>query len=98
MIKLLTLKIGMNIVSDIDEIGSTVILKKPVVVITQQQNGQLSVGFSPFLDLCEEFDTGISIDKSEFLTITTPNTELKNQYSKFFGSGIQIVTADSIPK
>jgi hypothetical protein len=98
MIKLLTLKIGMNIVSEIDEIGSTVILKKPAVVITQQQDGQLAVGFSPFLELCEEFDKGISIDKSEFLTITTPNTELQNQYSKYFGSGIQIATADSIPK
>lgn len=98
MIKLLTLKIGMNIVSDIEEIGSAVILKKPAVVITQQQNGQLAVGFSPFLELSDEFDTGITIDKSEFLTITTPNTELKNQYSKYFGSGIQIATADSIPK
>jgi len=98
MIKFITFKIGMNVISDVDEMPDFYILKKPAVVMTQPQNGQLSVGFSPFLELCDEFTTGIQINKKDVLTINTPNVELQNQYNKHFGSGIQIATADMIIK
>jgi hypothetical protein len=98
MIKLLTLKLGMNIISDVEQQDSKVIIKKPAVVMSQQQSGQIAIGFSPFLEMSEEFETGITIDMTEVLTITTPKLELINQYNRYFGSGIQIATAESLLK
>jgi hypothetical protein len=94
MIKFITTKIGMNIIADVEERTVDYVIKKPAVVMMQQQNGQLSVGFSPFLELCDEFATGITISKNDVMTVNTPNTELQNQYNKHFGSGIQIATVD----
>jgi hypothetical protein len=54
------------------------------------------MGFSPFLDFCVEFSTGVKFSSSDILTVTTPAIELQNQYNQVFGSGIQI--ASSIPK
>jgi hypothetical protein len=54
------------------------------------------MAFSPFLDYCAEFKTGISFHRNDILAITTPVVELENQYNSVFGSGIQIAT--SIPK
>jgi hypothetical protein len=54
------------------------------------------MGFAPFLDFAEEFTTGIKFSMDNVLCITTPSKDLENQYSKMFGSGIEI--ASSIPK
>ena len=51
------------------------------------------MGFAPFLDFAEEFLTGIKISMDNVICITTPTTELVNQYNKVFGSGIQIAAA-----
>lgn len=50
------------------------------------------MAFAPFLDFAEEFTTGITIEMDSVLCITTPNTDLENQYSKVFGSGIEIAS------
>ena len=47
-------------------------------------------------EFAEEFKTGIPLPKDNVQCITTPMTELANQYNQVFGSGIQI--ASSIPK
>jgi hypothetical protein len=54
------------------------------------------MAFSPFLDYCDEFKTGIKLSMTDVLCITTPVRELENQYNSVFGSGITI--ASSIPK
>ena len=54
------------------------------------------IGFIPFLEYCQEFDTGISISGEDILTVNTPHVQLENQYNDMFGSGIQI--ASTIPK
>jgi hypothetical protein len=54
------------------------------------------MAFSPFLDYCQEFKTGIRIHEDDILCITTPMREVENQYNQIFGSGIQIASA--IPK
>jgi len=50
------------------------------------------MAFAPFLEYCEEFNTGIKITMDNVLCITTPSRELENQYNKVFGSGIQIAS------
>ena len=41
----------------------------------------------------EEFDLGITIKQDDVFCVTTPVTDLLNQYNKMFGSGIQIAPA-----
>ena len=68
-------------------------LKQPVQVILQNTQQGPMMGFAPFLDFAEEFLTGIKISMDNVICITTPTTELVNQYNKVFGSGIQIAAA-----
>lgn len=72
--------------------GSTI--KKPVQVIVQPgQDGTPMMGFAPFLQFTEEFETGIALSANDILCITTPVRDLENQYNKMFGVGIEIVSA-----
>ena len=71
-------------------------VKQPVQVVVQPTQQGPMMGFAPFLDYAEEFETGIELNKRDILCVTTPSRELENQYNKVFGSGIQIASA--IPK
>jgi hypothetical protein len=95
-LKLLTFKTNQTILGDVEYISGVYTVKKPVQVIVQPTKDGPMMGFSPFLDYCLEFSTGIEFVSSDILTVTTPAIELSNQYNQVFGSGIQI--ASSIPK
>ena len=94
--KLITLKTNHTILGDITEKGNILIIKKPVQVIVQPTQEGPMMAFAPFLDYSEEFTTGISFSTADILCINTPKRELENQYSKMFGTGIEIASA--IPK
>jgi hypothetical protein len=95
-IKLITLKTNHTILADVEFDDDVCLLKEPVQVIMQPTKEGPMMAFSPFLDYCEEFKTGIRIQKEDVLCITTPMREIENQYNQVFGSGIQI--ASMIPK
>ena len=94
MIKCVTMKTAQTIMGEVDEAGSIVVIKKPVQVIVQPgKDGTPMMGFAPFLQFTDEFDSGIRINYSDVLCITTPVRELENQYNKTFGVGIEIVSS-----
>jgi hypothetical protein len=99
-IKLITFKTNHTILAQIDEHLETKSdsfkVKQPVQVIVQPTKEGPMMGFAPFLDYAEEFNTGIELNKVDILCVTTPSRELQNQYNQVFGSGIQIASA--IPK
>lgn len=98
-IKLLTFKTNHTILGDVEISNETIKIKQPVQVVVippKSAQDQGGMAFSPFLDYCAEFKTGISFHRNDILAITTPVVELENQYNSVFGSGIQIAT--SIPK
>lgn len=96
-IKLVTFKTNQTLLAEIDCTSEKEIsLKEPVQVIVQPTKEGPMMGFAPFLDYAEEFNTGIKVSMNDVLCLTTPSRELQNQYSKMFGSGIQIASA--IPK
>jgi hypothetical protein len=96
-IKLVTLKTNQTILAEIDCTGEKEIsMKEPVQVIIQNTKDGPMMGFAPFLEYAEEFNTGIKVSMEDVLCLTTPSRELQNQYNKMFGSGITI--ASSIPK
>jgi hypothetical protein len=96
-IKLVTFKTNHTILAEVDcTKNDELVLKEPVQVIMQPTKEGPMMAFAPFLEYCEEFNTGIKITMDNVLCITTPSRELENQYNKVFGSGIQI--ASVIPK
>ena len=96
-VKLVTFKTNQTLLAQIDCIGEKEIsLKEPVQVIVQPTKDGPMMGFAPFLEYAQEFNTGIKISMSDVLCLTTPSRELENQYNQVFGSGITI--ASSIPK
>jgi len=98
-LKLITFKTNHTILGDVVEAISFSIIKYPVQVVSvppQGPNEPSSIAFSPFVEYAEEFRTGFKIKNEDILMISTPVKEVMNQYSKIFGSGIQIAT--SIPK
>ena len=96
-VKLITFKTNQTIIASVvAEYDERITVKETVQVIVQPSKDGPMMGFSPFLEYAQEFKTGISFDVSDILCITSPVTELENEYSKLFGSGIQI--ASSIPK
>lgn len=93
-IKLITLKTNHTLIGNIDCVSDTEIsLKEPVQVVMQPTKDGPMMAFSPFLDYCDEFKTGIKLSMTDVLTITTPVVELQNQYNTVFGSGIQIASS-----
>lgn len=98
MVKIIPLKMGINLIADlISEETDFVVLKKPGAIFMQPQNGQVMIGFSPFLEYTLEFETGMEIKKADIFGIFSPNIEMNNEYNKAFGSGIQIASADVLP-
>ena len=96
-IKLITFKTNQTLIGEIvNESSTSITIKQPVQVVVQPTKEGPMMGFSPFLEFAEEFKTGIPLPKDNVQCITTPMTELANQYNQVFGSGIQI--ASSIPK
>lgn len=99
MIKLITFKTNHTIIGNVDEVGDHVQVKQPVQVISvppSPENPQGGIAFSPFVEYANEFNTGFKFNRSDVLMISTPVTELENQYNHIFGSGIQI--AQTLPK
>ena len=96
-IKCITFKTQQTILCDLEYTDDyNLKIKTPVQVISippqsSQETG--GIGFAPYLPYSEEFDVGITIKQEDVFCITTPVTDLVNQYNKMFGSGIQIVPA-----
>lgn len=98
----LTMKGGMNtLMAQVcpSENDFEVVIKNTVMIIVippRTSSDTSSIAFTPFLNYTNEFGSGIKIHRSDILTMTTPVTELLNQYNSVFGSGI--VIASGLPK
>jgi hypothetical protein len=94
MIRVIAMKSGMNLIADVEVNDQGAILKKPAAVVMQNSpNGESMIGFSPYLIYTEEFNTGIAICYEDFIAVLTPEVEILNAYSKYFGSGIQVASS-----
>jgi hypothetical protein len=96
MIKLVTFKTNQTLIGDVEETATNVSIKMPAQVIIQPTQQGPTLAFVPFLEFSQEWKTGVSVFRSDVLSINTPVDQLINEYNKIFGSGIQI--ASTIPK
>ena len=95
-IKLITFNTQQTIIAEIvEEDDLDFLVKNPVQVIAvppRNANDQGGVGFAPYLAYTEEFDKGISIKNENIFCVTTPVSDLLEQYRKMF-SRIEIAPA-----
>jgi len=70
-------------------------LENPAIIIPV---GKGELALAPWLPYSTVEDTGIEIKDSSVTFVTTPRTELVNQYSTMFGSGLVIPNGVSAPK
>ena len=95
-IKLITFNTQQTIIAEvIDEGDVGVLIKNPVQVIAvppRNANDQGGVGFAPYLAYTEEFDKGITIKQENVFCITTPVSDLLEQYRRMF-SRIELAPA-----
>jgi len=97
-VKLITFKTNHTILGEVKDLPENdyVEVKNCVQVISvppTPQNPQGGITFVPFVEFAVEFKTGFKIKRQDILMINEPILEVENQYSKIFGSGIQIASS-----
>lgn len=93
MIKCIQLVNGHDLIGDMekDVTGDYYIVKDPAAVHmmpSQTGNGQFSIGLIPFMPFSET--NRITITRDKIVIEFEPSIEMRNNYSKMFGSGIEI--------
>jgi hypothetical protein len=69
-------------------------LKHPATIVLQQgQNGQVGVGIAPYMPYA---DGNIKLYKTAVASEAAPDQQMKNEYNRIFGSGIQIAPASAL--
>ena len=68
-------------------------LKKPASIVMQRTEQGVGVGLAPYMP----YATGnIDLHRTAIASDAEPDTQLVNEYSRLFGSGIQIAPASAL--
>ncbi len=92
MTKVFKLINGEEIIAKTTICGLGYILKDPAAIVIQQTEKGVGVGLAPYMPYA---DSEITLYASAIASESTPNLAMENEYSRIFGSGIQIATAGS---
>jgi hypothetical protein len=71
----------------------TVELKKPAQIIVQQTERGMGVGLAPYMPYVEG---NVSLYRNAIASEGEPVDQMKNEYNRLFGSGIQIAPASAL--
>jgi hypothetical protein len=95
MIKIIQLVTAQEIIGDIDEKDDTYLVKDPanIHMVPQGNGGSFGIGLIPFMPYV---DGRLTVKKDKVVITAEPSVEMRNNYSKMFGSGIEI--ANVMPK
>lgn len=85
-VKIVRLTSGEELICKVTDNGDDITIKNPAILIPTGE-GQLAFGqWLPYADISD----GLTIDKKYTIFMVTPATELGNQYSTSFGSGLVV--------
>ncbi len=88
-IKIIKLITGEEMIGDMSQSGDNVTVSNPATVhLVPNQAGTMGIAMVPFAPYAEDDDFLFSL--SHIMTVYTPGTDLRNQYSQRFGSGIVV--------
>jgi hypothetical protein len=95
MIKVYKLISGEELIGEVFNVfGESVELKNPATIVIQQTQKGMGVGLAPYMPYAE--DEKILLRNSAIASEATPAVNMVNEYSRIFGSGIQIAPAGSV--
>lgn len=72
---------------------STEEIKNPAIVMMQRTEQGMGVALMPYLPYC---DGNISFHKNGIIAEGEPSQNMRNEYNRIFGSGIEIVPASAL--
>lgn len=89
MIKVLQLVTAQEIIGEVEELGPNYVVKEPATIhmVPQGQGTSFGIGLIPFMPYVEG---KVTISKDKVVIVAEPTVEMRNNYSKMFGSGIEI--------
>lgn len=88
---------GQDIIGEITELEDVIVMRNPAaihLVPAQNSGNQFGIALMPYAPYAEF--SKIKIHKDKISIEFEPTVELRNNYSKMFGSGIEI--ANSMPR
>ncbi len=68
-------------------------LKNPATIVMQQTAQGMGVGLAPYMPYAKG---NVDLYRQSIASEAEPDVKMENEYSRIFGSGIQIATAGSI--
>ena len=86
-VEIIRLNSGEEIICDTELDGEFRIVKKPSIIIP---TGQGQIGLMPWLGYGDIGDEGVKVKESFVAFTFNPSTQLRNEYSQAFGSGLVI--------
>lgn len=97
-VKVYKLISGEDIIADVvGETATEITLRNPAAIVVQQTaDGRVGAAFAPFTPFAK--DNTIIIYKASLAGHMEIDVKLANEYSRIFGSGIMIASADEMPK
>ena len=95
MIKVYKLISGEELIGEVfNVLADSVELKNPATIVIQQTQKGMGVGLAPYMPYAEE--EKVFSRNSAIAREATPAVNMMNEYSRIFGSGIQIASAGSV--
>jgi len=90
MIKVFKLLNGEELIASTSITGLGYILKDPAAIVIQQTAKGVGVALAPYMPYA---NSQITLYASAIVSESTPNLDMENEYSRIFGSGIQVVSS-----
>jgi hypothetical protein len=90
MIKVFKLLNGEELIASTSITGLGYILKDPAAIVIQQTAKGVGVALAPYMPYA---NSEITLYTSAIVSESTPNLDMENEYSRIFGSGIQVVSS-----
>jgi hypothetical protein len=88
MIKIIQLVTAQELIGNVDEQETCYVIKDAANIhMVPQQGGSFGIGMIPFMPYVEG---SLTINKDKVVIVAEPTVEMRNNYSKMFGSGIEI--------
>jgi hypothetical protein len=95
-VKVFKLINGEEIISEIfNYYDQTVELKKPAQIVVQQTAQGMGVGLAPYMPYVEG---NVHLYRNAIASEGDPVEQMKNEYSRLFGVGIQIAPASALSR
>jgi hypothetical protein len=87
MIKVFKLINGEELIANVEITDSGYMMKDPAAIVIQRTDKGVGVALAPYMPYAY---SEINLYSTAIVSESTPNVDMENEYSRIFGTGIQI--------